>query len=288
MGIVNASPESFSDGGRFSDLESQVEHALRLVEEGATIIDVGGESGVTGLTPLTPSEELVRVKPLVEALVSEDIIVSVDTWKEEVATSVLDLGAVMINDVSGLANGRIASLCASCGAGLVVMHTRARPKEKDFPHRSILEAVEDVRTFLTERVCLAESLGLERSHIVVDPGPDFGKTPAQTVGVLSHLSDLQSLNCAILLSVSRKDFIGALTRTRPAERLPGTLAAIAAGVASGAGILRVHEVAEVRAYLTVAAALSGQSAVSDTLRLDDDLRREPVSERSGSRPPSSE
>jgi dihydropteroate synthase len=274
MGVVNASPESFSDGGRFPDLRSQVVHALALVDEGATLIDVGGESGVTGLAPLTTAEERARVEPLVRALAREGIAVSVDTWKREVADAMLEAGALMINDVSGLADAAIAHLCAEADAALVVMHTRARPKHKDFPHASDHAAVVDVLEFLRVQIERAESAGMPRSRIVVDPGPDFGKTPSQTVAVLAALSQLQTFHCPILLAVSRKDFIGALTGTRPTDRLPGTLAAIAAGVARGAGILRVHDVAAVRDFLRVAAALDGTAEVPTDLRLSPDLRRQ--------------
>ena len=274
MGVVNASPESFSDGGQFPDLRSQVRRALALVDEGATIIDVGGESGVTGMAPITAAEERARVEPLVRALVAEGVAVSVDTWKSEVAAAVLDVGAMIINDVSGLADPALARLCADAGAALVVMHTRARPKHKDFPHDSDVAVVADVLTFLGSQVALAESLGVPRSRLVVDPGPDFGKTPSQTVAVLKALSQLQALSCPILLAVSRKDFIGALTGARPADRLPGTLAAVASGVAHGAGILRVHDVAAVRDFLQVRAALEGAIEVPEALRLPQDLRRQ--------------
>jgi dihydropteroate synthase len=274
MGVVNASPESFSDGGRFPDLGSQVSRALALVAEGATLIDVGGESGVTGMAPITAAEERARVEPLVRALAAEGVAVSVDTWKREVAAAVLDAGAMMINDVSGLADPTLAGLCAEADAALVVMHTRARPKHKEFPHPSDEAAVADVLAFLGSQVELAESLGVPRSRLVVDPGPDFGKTPSQTVAVLGALAQLQPLCCPILLAVSRKDFIGALTGARPADRLPGTLAAVASGVARGAGILRVHDVGAVRAFLRVSAALDGTIDVPDDLRLPRDLRRQ--------------
>jgi dihydropteroate synthase len=206
---------------------------------------------------------------------AEGIDVSVDTWKREVAAAALDAGAVMINDVSGLGDLEIARQCASHGAALAIMHTRARPKYKDFPHDSREDAVRDVRAFLEEKIDLAVSLGVSKSSIVVDPGPDFGKTPAQTVAVLRHLGDLHSLGCPILLAVSRKGFIGALTETRPRDRLPGTLAAIAAGVALGAGILRVHDVAAVRQYLRVADVLAGRSEIPDDLRNRPENSREP-------------
>ncbi|MFL5828196.1 MAG: dihydropteroate synthase [Thermoleophilaceae bacterium] len=274
MGIVNASPESFSDGGTVGTLDSQVARALDLVQQGADLIDVGGESGVTGEAPLEPAEEAARVVPLVERLVAEGVTVSVDTWKPEVARAVVAAGAAMINDVSGLRDPTLADPCAESGAALVLMHTRAEPKAKAFPVYD--DVVADVHEFLRERMDVAIAHGVGREQIVLDPGPDFAKTPAQTIAVLRRLGELRELGRPLLLAVSRKDFIGALTGRPPRERLAGTLAAVAAGVEAGAAILRVHDVREVRDYLTVAAALRGEIEVPDDLALAEGLRREPA------------
>ena len=249
MGIVNASPESFSDGSEVADLAAQLRRALALTEEGADLIDVGGESGVTGAEPLPPEEEIERVVPLVERLAAEGIVVSVDTWKAPVAQAALDAGAAMINDVSGLRDPLIADACAAKGASLVIMHTRAEPKHKEFPGYD--DPVADVVAFLRERIALAAERGLAEEHIVVDPGPDFAKTPAETVEVLSRLSALHELGRPILLAASRKDFIGAITGRSPRERLAGSLAAVGEGVDQGAAILRVHDVDETRQFLSV-------------------------------------
>ena len=272
MAIVNASPDSFSDGGRTGDLSAQVELAHKLVEAGAHLIDVGGESGVTDRPPTSPEEELGRVLPLVERLAADGVIVSVDTWKPEVARGVVDAGAAMINDVSGLLYPELADACAASGAGLVVMHTRAKPKEKTFPRYD--DPLEDVIAFLRERIALAGEHGVGEEQIVVDPGPDFGKTPAQTVQVVRKLAALRELGRPILLAVSRKDFVGALTQRPPRERLAGSLAAIGEGVDAGAEMLRVHDVAEVRDFLTVRAALRGEANVPEDLHLEESLRRQ--------------
>jgi dihydropteroate synthase len=272
MAIVNASPDSFSDGGRTGDLSAQVELAHTLVEAGAHLIDVGGESGVTDRPPTSPEEELGRVLPLVERLAADGVIVSVDTWKPEVARGVVDAGAAMINDVSGLLYPELADACAASGAGLVVMHTRAKPKEKTFPRYD--DPLEDVIAFLRERIALAGEHGVGEEQIVVDPGPDFGKTPAQTVQVVRKLAALRELGRPILLAVSRKDFVGALTQRPPRERLAGSLAAIGEGVDAGAEMLRVHDVAEVRDFLTVRAALRGEANVPEDLHLEESLRRQ--------------
>ena len=210
--------------------------------------------------------------PLVESLAADGVLVSVDTWKAPVAHAVVERGAAMINDVSGLLDPTLADACAAGGAALVIMHTRARPKEKTYPHYDDVTA--DVLAFLRERMALALERGLDEEQIVLDPGPDFAKTPAQTVEVLRALGELRELGRPILLAASRKDFVGALTGRRPRERLAGTLAAVGEGVDAGAAILRVHDVAEVRDFLTVRAALRGEANVPEELRLDESLRRQ--------------
>jgi dihydropteroate synthase len=272
MGIVNASPESFSDGGQFATLDAQVERALELIEQGADLIDVGGESGVTGIAAVAAEEETRRVVPLVERLAAAGVVVSVDTWKPAVARASLAAGAALINDVSGLRDAALADACAETGGALVVMHTRAEPKVKQFPDYD--DVAQDVVEFVSERVALAVEHGVEQERIVVDPGPDFAKTPAQTVAALRSLDKLAALGRPILLAISRKDFIGALTSRPPREREAGTLAALGAGVDAGAAIVRVHDVAATVDYLTVRAALAGETEVDPELRLADELRRQ--------------
>jgi dihydropteroate synthase len=272
MGIVNASPESFSDGGRYATLHDQVLRGLELVEQGAHLVDVGGESGVTGVPAVAAEEEARRVVPLIERLAAEGVLVSVDTWKPAVARAALAAGAVLINDVSGLRDPELADACAEAGAGLVVMHTRAEPKVKEFPDYDDVAA--DVVEFVRERVAVARERGVEEERIVVDPGPDFAKTPAQTVEALRGLDKLAELERPILLAVSRKDFVGALTGRPPREREAGTLAAVGAGVDAGAAIVRVHDVAATVDYLTVRATLAGEREVASDLRLPDELRRQ--------------
>ena len=271
MGIVNANPDSVSDPGARS-LDELVAQALVQVEAGAEMIDVGGESGVTHTPPVSPEEERARVVPLVERLVAEGVAVSVDTWKPEVADAVLAAGASLVNDVSGLRDPAIADACARYDAGLVVMHTRATPKVKSFPGYE--EVVDDVLDFLAERIALARDRGVAEDKIVVDPGPDFAKTPAETVEVLRRLPELRELGHPILLAVSRKDFVGALTGRRPSERLAGTLGAIAV-LAQHADILRVHDVAAVAEFLRVREALDGDGgsvpALDPALRTENSL-----------------
>lgn len=261
MGIVNANPDSFSDPGARS-LDELVRAALGQVEAGADIIDVGGESGITNTSPVSPEEECERVLPLVERLVAEGVTVSVDTWKPTVAEAVLGAGAALINDVSGLRHPAVAEACARHDAGLVVMHTRADPKVKSFPDYDDVFA--DVRGFLLERIAVARASGVDEGKIIIDPGPDFAKTPAETVALLRRLDELRELGHPVLLAVSRKDFVGAVTGRRPAERLGGTLGAIAV-LAPHADILRVHDVAAVADFLRVRAALEGEDGAVPAL-----------------------
>jgi dihydropteroate synthase len=209
--------------------------------------------------------------------VTEGVTVSVDTWKGPVARAVVDAGAAMLNDVSGLADPELADACAESGAALVVMHTRVPPKVKGFPGYD--DVTGDVQAFLRERIELARGRGVGEEQIVVDPGPDFAKTPAETVAVLRRLGELAQLRRPLLLAVSRKDFVGALTARSPRDRLAGTLAAIGEGVDAGAAILRVHDVAAVRDFLTVREALRGEREVAPDLQLDPALRREHVRDR---------
>lgn len=256
MGIVNAGPDSFSDAVRLRTLDAQVAHALALVADGADIIDVGGESGVT-YTPATAAEvEIGRVVPLVERLVTAGVAVSVDTWKAKVAAAALDAGAAMINDTSGLAHLRIAELCAATGAALVVMHTRAAPKQERFADYGG-DVVGDVVAFLRDRCAAARAAGVADEQIVLDPGPDFAKTPAETVAVLRGIDRVAAIGRPLLLAVSRKYFVGAITGRPPAERLAGTLAAVGWAVDAGSAIVRVHDVAAAADFLAVRAVLRG-------------------------------
>jgi dihydropteroate synthase len=273
MGVVNANPESFSDPGH-RPLDAQVDQVHALVADGAAMIDVGGQSGITNVAEVDPSEEIDRVLPLVEAIVRElpHVAISVDTYKPAVVRAVLEAGAHLVNDVSGLRAPELAPLVATHRAGLVVMHTAAPPKTRLQASDLYGDVVADVRDFLAAKVAEAVAAGVDERSILVDPGPDFTKTPAQTVAVLRRLAELNPAGLPTLLALSRKDFIGALTRTRPRERLAGTLAAVAA-VGSGTGVvLRVHDVGEVRRFLTVLDVLSSTDPVDPDLRLADELR----------------
>jgi dihydropteroate synthase len=272
MGIVNATPDSFSDRQGPKDLDELAARARELLDDGAAIVDVGGESGRTDTAAVPVEEEIARVVPLVERLAAEGALVSVDTWRGPVARAALDAGAAMINDVSGLTDESIAVACAATGAALVITHTRSAPKTKAFPDYD--DVVLDARGFLEERIHAAEGLGVAPEQIVLDPGIDLAKTPAQSVELLRRLPEFASLGRPLLLAVSRKDFVGALTERPPAGRDAGTLAAVGAAVRGGARIIRVHDVAAARDYLRVHDALA--NGTEGPLKLAAELRRESV------------
>jgi dihydropteroate synthase len=259
MGIVNASPDSFSGAGDDP--------------AGADIVDVGGESARTDRPPVDAAEEIARVVPVVERFAAAGALVSVDTYKPAVAEAAVAAGASIVNDTSGLRDSGLADVCAAGGAALVLMHRVGAPKEKVLDH-PYGEVATEVEAFLRERIELATARGVPFESLLLDPGPDFGKSPAQTVAALRGLEALHALDRPLLLAVSRKDFVGALTGRPPRDRGAGTLAALAHGVDAGAHVLRVHDVAATADFLEVRAALRGDADVSDELRLDESLRRE--------------
>jgi dihydropteroate synthase len=275
MGVVNASPDSFSDGGRYRTLEQRVELAAELLRSGADILDVGGESASTNRPPAGVEEEIARVVPLIERVAGElGAIVSVDTYKPAVARAAIVAGASIVNDVSGLRDPELAEVCAQTGAALVVMHTRAAPRQRMQDPDLYEDVTRDVLSFLEERIAVALRAGVAREQLIVDPGPDFAKTPAQTVELLAGISRLHALGRPLLMAISRKDFIGALTGRAPRERLAGTLAALAHGVEQGAHIFRMHDVAAACDYLVVQAALRGELVPGRDLALPEELRHD--------------
>jgi dihydropteroate synthase len=281
MGIVNATPDSFSDAGDHPTTEARVALALDQVAQGAHVIDVGGQSGITGVPEVPVDEEIARVVPVVARLheAAPDVVVSVDTYRPAVVEAVLEAGASIVNDISGLLHPEVAGLVAGAAAGLVIMHTRSRPKQKVLDDALYSEAggvTADVVAFLRERLDAAAAAGVPEEAVILDPGPDFAKTPAQTVEVLRRLDQVRALGRPLLLALSRKDFVGAVTRRTPRERLGGTLAAVGHVVAQGGAgtILRVHDVAAVADYLAVAGVLAGRTDLAPDARLPVDLRRE--------------
>jgi dihydropteroate synthase len=273
MGVLNASPDSFSDGGRYAERDAQLRLARELHASGADIVDVGGESASTGRPPVREAVEIERVVPLIEVLAGElGALVSVDTYKPAVARAAIAAGARIVNDVSGLRDPALAEVCAQTGAALVLMHTAAAPRQRLQDPDLYDDVTGEVIAFLRERVAVARTRGVQEEQLILDPGPDFAKTPAQTVALLAELERLHELARPLLMAISRKDFIGALTGRPPRERLPGTLAALAHGVEHGAHVFRVHDVAAAAEFLAVRAALTGAAPPSRDLALADELR----------------
>jgi dihydropteroate synthase len=272
MGIVNATPDSFSDRQGPKDPDELAQRGLELLRDGAAIVDVGGESGRTDTEAVAVEEEAARVVPVVERLAERDTLISVDTWRGPVARAALAAGAAMINDVSGLSDESVAEACAETNAALVITHTTAPPKTKVFPHYD--DVVASVRDFLRERMAAARAAGVPDDCIVLDPGIDIAKSPAESIELIRRLPELAELKRPLLLAISRKDFVGALTDRPPAGRDAGTLAAVGASVRGGASIIRVHDVAGARDYLRVHDAL--EDGADDALALAAELRREAV------------
>jgi dihydropteroate synthase len=276
MGVVNATPDSFSDAGRYPTLDARVALAGELIAAGATILDVGGESATTNRPPVAVAEEIERVVPLIERLVGElRAVVSVETYKPAVAAAAIAAGAALVNDVSGLRDPELADVCAATGAGLILMHTRAAPKVRLQDPARYADVLADVLGFLAERIELACARGVAFDRLIVDPGPDFTKTPAQTVTVLRGARRLHELGRPVLMAISRKDFVGALTGRRPADRLAGSLAALAHGLDAGAQIFRMHDIAAAADFLAVRAALRGELDLPADAVLADELRWQP-------------
>lgn len=239
MGILNVTPDSFSDGGLWTERDAALRQAGRMAEEGAAIIDIGGESTRPGHTPVSAEDEAARVLPIVEAVKRETgLPVSIDTYKAEVARAALEAGADMVNDIWGLRRdgGEMAALIAGTGAACCLMHNRERAEYADF--------MADMLSDLRETLAIADRAVIARSSIVLDPGIGFGKTYEQNLIAMNRLDELLAFGCPVLLAASRKSVIG-LTLDLPAdERMEGTIATTVAGVLRGAAFVRVHDVKE--------------------------------------------
>ena len=276
MGVINASPESFSDAGQYDSGEKQRALAASLVAAGADIIDVGGQSAITNQPEIEADLEIARVLPIVQWLATHhpDVLVSVDTYKPPVVKAVLESGASIINDVSGLQYPEIVDDCARHGAALVLMHTRARPKVRLQDRDFYADVADDVVSVLGDLVDQAVAGGLSRESLIVDPGPDFAKTPHQTVAVLRRIADVRSLGRPVLLALSRKDFLGAITGRSPRGRDAATHAAIAHLAAVPGNILRVHDVAAARDVVATIDVLRGVRDLGEDYLLPDAIRHE--------------
>ena len=265
MGIVNVTPDSFSDAGRHLDPHAAVEHGRRLVEEGAAIVDVGGESTRPGAESVPPAVELERVIPVVERLAAgrdtgpAGVRVSIDTTKAEVAAAALGIGARIVNDVSAFRfEPEIAGLVAGAGATCVLMHMQGDPRTMQEDPRYD-DVVSEVKAFLEERLAFAVGEGVPEEHVWLDPGIGFGKTVDHNLELLARLDELVALGRPLVVGTSRKSFLGKLTGRAVDERLGGTIATNVLALVKGAAVFRVHDVAPVLDALTVAlASLAGR------------------------------
>jgi len=255
MGIVNVTPDSFSDGGLFLEADAAVEHGATLAAEGAGILDVGGESTRPGAEPVPEDEELRRVLPVVERLAAAGHRISIDTTKPTVASRALDAGATIVNDVSAFRFApEMADLVAERGAGCCLMHMLGEPRSMQEDPRYD-EVVADVTAFLEERLAFAVERGVSEERIWLDPGIGFGKTAEHNLELLRRLEEIVAIGRPVVIGTSRKSFLGRLTGGKPAgERLPGTIATNVLALERGASIFRVHDVAPVVDALQVAAA----------------------------------
>lgn len=249
MGILNVTPDSFFDGGRYNELEKALEKARELVKNGADIIDIGGESTRPGFIPVSEEEELSRVIPVVEVLTRElDVPISIDTTKSIVAEKALEAGAHIVNDVWGLQkDSNLAGVVSKYDAGVIIMHNKEDTIYVDF--------MCEIMDFLKKSIEIAVNAGITADHIAVDPGIGFGKTFEHNIEVMRKLDRLKELRLPILLGTSRKSFIGNILNLPVTERLEGTAATVALGIAKGVDIIRVHDVVEMKRVAKVADAI---------------------------------
>ncbi|UCG79477.1 MAG: dihydropteroate synthase [Nitrospirota bacterium] len=257
MGILNITPDSFSDGGTYYDAAMAVEHAISMVENGADIIDVGGESTRPGSDPVSLDEELRRVIPVIRSLAGElEVPISIDTYKSEVAREAIDAGASIVNDISGLRfDSEMANVVAEHQIPVVIMHIKGTPKnmQKDPIYGNLID---EIRVYLKESINIATEAGVHEDKIIVDPGIGFGKTYEDNLEIIKRLDELKDIGRPILIGPSRKAFIGRILGDLPfSERIEGTAAAIAVSIINGANIVRVHDVKEMSRVTRVADAI---------------------------------
>jgi dihydropteroate synthase len=245
MGVLNVTPDSFSDGGRFLRLDDAVKQGMKMIEDGADIIDVGGESTRPGSDPLPTEEELSRVIPVIKSLSGKaDVPVSIDTYKAEVARRALDAGAQMINDISALRfDPGIKEVASEFRVPIVLMHVKGTPKEMQ-KDPSYDDVIAEITEYLRQSIQMAQDAGIDRGKIIIDPGIGFGKRVRDNLNILKNLRKFSILGCPVLIGCSRKSFVGRVLDLPVEERLEGSLAALAVAVMNGANIVRVHDVRE--------------------------------------------
>ncbi len=256
MGILNVTPDSFSDGGLFAEVEKAVEHAKNMVAEGADIIDVGGESSRPGADTVSVEVEKARVLPVIERLAGTvEVPISIDTYKSSVARDALNMGACMVNDITALrGDPDMASVVAEAGVPVVLMHMKGTPRDMQLdPHYDSL--ISEITSFLSTRIQAAMDAGISQNQIIIDPGIGFGKTVAHNLEIIRRLSEFKPLGKPILIGTSRKSFIGKVLGLSTDDRLEGTAASIAVAIANGADIVRIHDVKEVARVVSMTDAI---------------------------------
>jgi len=256
MGVLNVTPDSFSDGGQFLDTDKAIKHGLQMAAEGAAIIDVGGGSTRPGSSPVSAKEQIRRVVPVIKGLREKiDVPISIDTYNFEVATAALEAGAAMINDITALSNEQVGKLAVKYQVPVVLMHIQGTPKTMQIEPK-YKDVVGEVLEFLLERAKRAEEFGISKDMIFIDPGIGFGKTVEHNLLLLRNIDKFVDSSYRVCVGTSRKNFIGKITgRENPAERIFGTAATVALCVAAGVSIVRVHDVAEMVDVVKVVTAI---------------------------------
>ncbi len=258
MGILNMTPDSFSDGGQFKSHDKAIDHALKMVEEGANIIDIGGESTRPGAEAVQLEKELSRTVPIIEAIrLKSDCLISIDTYKSKVAKAALDAGADMVNDISGLTfDHNMASLVAERNVPVIIMHIKGKPGDMQ-KNPNYDNLIKEVKAFFEVQIAIAKRAGIDSGNIILDPGIGFGKRLEDNFEIIRELGQISTMGYPVLLGPSRKSFIGFTLDLPIEERIEGTLASITAGVINGARIVRVHDIRATRRTLTITEKIMG-------------------------------
>ena len=258
MGILNMTPDSFSDGGQFKSHNKAIDHALKMVEEGANIIDIGGESARPGAEAVQLEEELIRTIPIIEAIrLKSDCLISIDTYKSKVATAALAAGADMVNDISGLTfDHNMASLVAEGNVPVIIMHIKGKPGDMQ-KNPNYDNLIKEIKAFFEVQIAIAKKAGIDSGNIILDPGIGFGKRLEDNFEIIRELGQISTMGYPVLLGPSRKSFIGFTLDLPIEERIEGTLASITAGVINGARIVRVHDIRATRRTLTITEKIMG-------------------------------
>ena len=258
MGILNVTPDSFSDGGKFKSHDQAIGHAVKMIKEGANIIDIGGESTRPGAKAVQLEEELMRIIPIIEAIrLKSDCLISIDTYKSKVAEAALDAGADMVNDISGLTfDHNMASLVAERNVPVIIMHIKGKPRDMQ-KNPNYDNLIKEIKVFFELQIATAKRAGIDSGNIILDPGIGFGKRLEDNFEIIRELGQISTMGYPVLLGPSRKSFIGLTLDLPIEERMEGTLASITAGVINGARIVRVHDIRATRRTLTITEKIMG-------------------------------